>query len=220
MARINESTESKIGFILLGCVSIGSLFGAFAGNLESFEVWNQPERGQFGQEYNQIFILTENEPKLPYGINKKKANKIVSNYDNLRLQKFLLVGVSLVSSGFALLIGESKLLDFEIETETKKIESTAKKEYKTRQIKQKWALMSEAQKQLFREELRELIALSGGDEVMDATEINATDKFINANYLLAEGHNIDVVVAQTWGYKQGTPEHEEMKIKFTNWIED
>ncbi|QFS52890.1 hypothetical protein [Nostoc sphaeroides] len=220
MAKLSESNESKLGFILLGCVSIGSLFGAFAGNLESFEVWSQREQGQFGQTYNQIFILTENEPKLPYGINKKKATKVASNYDNLQLQKFLLVGVSLVSSGFALLIGESKLLDFEIESETKKIESSAKKEYITRQMKQKWALMSEAQKQLFREELRELIALSGGDEVMEATEVNATDKFINANYLLAEGHNIDMAVAQTWGYKPGSPEHEEMKAKFTQWIEE
>jgi hypothetical protein len=220
MAKLSESNESKIGFILLGCVSIGSLFGAFAGNLESFEVWSQKEHNQFGQEYSKIFILTENEPKLPYGINKKKADQIATNYENLKLQKFLLVGVSLVSSGFALLIGESKLLDFEIATETKKIESTAKKEYKVRQIKQKWALMTEAQKQLFREELRELITLSGGDEVMDANEINETDKFINANYLLTEGHNIDVVVAQTWGYKSGTPEHEEMKSKFLAWIEE
>ncbi|MHC5722726.1 MAG: hypothetical protein ACYT04_36935 [Nostoc sp.] len=219
MAFLSESNQSKIGFILLGCVSIGSLFGAFAGNLESFEVWNQKEHNTFGQEYSKIFILTENEPSLPYGINKKKADKIATNYDNLKLQKFLLVGVSLISSGFTLLLGESKLLDFEIETESKKIESTAKKEYKIRQIKQKWALMTEAQKQLFREELRELITLSGGDEVMDANEINVTDKFINANYLLLEGHNIDMVVSQTWGYKSGTPEHEEMKSKLLAWIE-
>lgn len=219
MAKINESTESKIGFILLGCVSIGSLFGAFAGNLESFEVWNQRERGQFGQEYNQIFILTENEPKLPYGINKKKAEKIASNYDNLKLQKFLLVGVSLISSGFALLIGESKLLDFEIETETKKINAKAEKEYRIRQINQKWAMASEAQRQLYLTELRELVALCEGDQTQDASEINVTDKFINANYLLSEGHSIDVVVSQTWGYKPGTPEHEEMKAKFLEWSE-
>jgi hypothetical protein len=219
MAKLSESNGSKIGFILLGCVSIGSLFGSFAGNLESFEVWQQKENNQFGQEYSKIFILTENDPKLPYGINKKKAEKIAANYDNLKLQKFFLLGVSIISSSFALLIGESKLLEFEIETEAKKINAKAEKEYRIKQINQKWAMASEAQRQLYLAELRELVALCEGDQTQDASEINETDKFINANYLLAEGHNIDVVVAQTWGYKAGTPEHEEMKSKFLEWSE-
>lgn len=220
MAKVSSSVESKIAFITLGCISISCLFGSFAGNLEKFEIWEQTEKNQFGIDYQKVFILTENNPKLPYGIDKDYATKLVSNYDDLKFQKFLLLGVSIVGSGLSLLIGESKILQFEIESETKKIESAATKEYKIRQIKQKWALMSEAQKQLFRDELRELIAISGGDETLEATEINETDKFINAQYLLAEGHNIDIVINQTWGYQSGTKEHEEMKAKFTAWMED
>ena len=219
MAKLSESNGSKIGFILLVCVSIGSLFGSFAGNLESFEVWQQKEHNQFGQDYSKIFILTENDPKLPYGINKKKAQKIAANYDDLKLQKFFLLGISIVTSSFALLIGESKLLDFEIETEAKKINAKAEKEYRIKQINQKWAMATEAQRQLYLAELRELVALCEGDENANASEINETDKFINANYLLAEGHNIDMVVTQTWGYKVGTPQHEEMKVKFLEWSE-
>jgi hypothetical protein len=54
-------------------------------------------------------------------------------------------------------------------------------------------------------------------EIQEADELNATDKFINANYLLLEGHPLDVVVNQTWGYQVGTTEHLEMKRKFLEW---
>lgn len=219
MPKLSETTASKIGFILLGCVSIGSLFGSFAGNLESYEVWKQKEQGVFGRENSKIFIVTENQQTLPFGLDRKKAKKIAANYDNLRLQKFLLLGVSIITSSFSLMIGESKLLDFEVDAEVKKINAKAEREYRIRQINQRWAMASEAQRQLFLSELRELVALCEGDETQNASEVNETDKFVNANYLLAEGHNIDVVVSQTWGYKVGTPEHEEMKAKFLEWSE-
>lgn len=219
MTGIN-SNESKLFYIALGCASIGCLFGSFAGNLEKFEVWKQTEHTNLGFSYDKIFIINESQQIQPFGFYQDSALKLTSNYNDLKLQKIVLVGCSILGSGLALLIGESKILEFEIEEETKKIESSATKEYKIRQIKQKWALMTEAQKQLFREELKELIALAGGDENLEATEINETDKFINANYLLQEGHSIDTVVTQTWGYQIGTKEHEEMKSKFTAWMED
>lgn len=219
MAAVN-SNESKLFYIILGCAAIGCLFGSFAGNLEKFEVWKQTENTELGFKYDKVFVISESQQNQPFGFYRDSAFKLTSNYEDLKLQKFVLLGCSILGSGLALLIGESKILEFEIEAETQKIESSATKEYKVRQIKQKWALMTEAQKQLFREELRELIELVGGDESLEATEINETDKFINANYLLQEGHNIDVVITQTWGYQTGTPEHEEMKSKFLTWMEE
>ena len=80
-------------------------------------------------------------------------------------------------------------------------------------------MATQSQKLQFREELKELAALFD-DETMEATEINETDKFTNANYMLMEGHSIDSVVTQTWGYKEGSKEHTEMKEKFQQWLED
>ncbi len=48
-------------------------------------------------------------------------------------------------------------------------------------------MATQSQKLQFREELKELAALFD-DETMEATEINETDKFTNANYMLMEEH--------------------------------
>ena len=53
---------------------------------------------------------------------------------------------------------------------------------------------------------------------MEASELNATDKFLNANYLIAEGHDLDSAIAMTWGFDKGSPEFEDMKLKFNEWL--
>lgn len=204
-------------FICLSCISIGSLFGSFAGNLQRFEVWKQGEINQFNQEQNQIFIINENDT-LPYGLNKRKAEKIVSNYQSDIIQKCLLLSVAGISSTVALLLANINFEELELSWEVAKIENTAKKQLMVEKIKNRYALMSVAQREQFRLEIASLLELTGGDETLEATEINATDKFINCSYLISEGHSHDVAIAQTWNVTPGTKEHTLKKLAYEDWL--
>ncbi|MFM6136492.1 MAG: hypothetical protein ACKPCP_20460, partial [Sphaerospermopsis kisseleviana] len=82
-----KGKNKEVVFICLSCISIGSLFGSFAGNLQKFEVWEQSDINNFKQQYKQIFIVSENE--LPYGLDKGKAVKVASNYQSDIIQKCL-----------------------------------------------------------------------------------------------------------------------------------
>ena len=212
-----KGKNKEVVFICLSCISIGSLFGSFAGNLQRFEVWQQQQFNNFNQSYNQTFIINENDI-LPYGLDKSKAGKIASNYQSDILQKCLLLAVAGISSIVALLLASINFEELELNWEVSRIETTAKKQLKVEKIKHQFAMMSLAQRELFKSELQELLELSGGDSTMEASELNATDKFLNANYLIAEGHDLDSAIAMTWGFDKGSSEFEDMKLKFNEWL--
>ncbi|MFM6154444.1 MAG: hypothetical protein ACKPE3_15865, partial [Sphaerospermopsis kisseleviana] len=188
-----KGKNKEVVFICLSCISIGSLFGSFAGNLQKFEVWEQSDINNFKQQYKQVFIINEND-NLPYGLDKDKAVKIASNYQSDILQKCLLLGVAGVSSIVALLLANINFEELELNWEVAQIETSAKKQLMVEKIKNKYALMSVAQREQFRLEIAGLLELTGGDETLQASEINATDKFINCSYLMSEGHSIDTAV--------------------------
>jgi hypothetical protein len=212
-----KGKNKEVVFICLSCISIGSLFGSFAGNLQKFEVWEQSEVNNFEQEYKQVFIINEND-RLPYGLDKSKAVKTVSNYQSDIIQKCLLLGIAGISSTVALLLASVNFEELELNWEVSKIETTAKKQLMVEKIKNKYALMSVAQREQFRLEIASLLELTGGDETLQATEINATDKFINCSYMMSEGHDINTAVAQTWQVEPGTRGHTLKKLAFEDWI--
>lgn len=212
-----KGKNKEIVFICLSCISIGSLFGSFAGNLQKFEVWEQEEINNFKQEYKQVFVISETD-KLPYGLDKGKAVKIASNYQSDIIQKCLLLGVAGASSIVALLLANINFEELELNWEVAKIETSAKKQLKIETIKNKYALMSAAQREQFRLEIASLLELTGGDETLQATEINATDKFINCSYMMSEGHDINTAVAQTWQVQPGTREHTLKKLAYEDWL--
>ncbi|MEY3223592.1 MAG: hypothetical protein RLZZ203_2448 [Cyanobacteriota bacterium] len=212
-----KGKNKEVVFICLSCISIGSLFGSFAGNLQRFEVWEQAEINNFNQQYKQVFIINEND-NLPYGLDKNKAVKIASNYQSDIIQKSLLLGIAGISATVALLIANINFEELELNWEIGRIETTAKKQLMTEKIKNKYALMSVAQREQFRLEIASLLELTGGDETQEASEINATDKFINCSYLLSEGHDINIAIAQTWNVEPGTQEHTLKKLAFEDWL--
>lgn len=204
-----KNKHKEIVFSCLSLVAAGSLFGSFAGNLQGFEVFDQGK--------NQIFIVNEGD-KIPYGFNSKKAKLIAYSYQPQILQKLLLLGVTIISSGSALLIATIDFDQLEIDYEVGKIESVAKKQLATESIKNKYALMSLGQREQFRLEIESLLELTGGDTTLQATEINATDRFINCSYMLSEGHDLDKAVSATWGLTPGTDEHSVKKQEFEKWL--
>jgi hypothetical protein len=206
---MKRNKHKEIVFSCLSLVAAGSLFGSFAGNLQGFEVFSQPK--------NQVFIINEDE-KIPYGFNSKKAKLIAYSYQPQILQKLLLLGVAILSSGTALLIANIDFEQLEIDYEIGKIESVAKKQLATESIKNKYALMSLGQREQFRLEIESLLELTGGDMTLQASEINATDKFINCSYMLSEGHDIDKAVAATWGLQTGSDDHAAKKQEFEQWL--
>ena len=204
-------------FITLSCVSLGSLFCSFGGAFERFEIYKQIEFNQFNQEYHKTFILSETQLTKPYGFDVSKSEKIAAIYEDVKLQKILLLAVAIISSSLAMMIGDV-VNDVESDTEVEKIETTSKRQFRMEKIKHQFAMMSLAQRELFKAELQELLELSGGDSTMEASELNVTDKFLNANYLMAEGHDIDSAIAMTWGFDKGSPQFEDMKLKFNEWL--
>jgi hypothetical protein len=220
MEQTKKIATTKPLFMGLSFLSIGCLVGAFAGPLEPLEVWHQTEYNQFQQPYTKVFIRTATERQLPYGFDAGRAEKIAQIYEAALFQKMLLLAASIIGAGLALSIGQDTVEKSEIDAEVATIESQGQKELIVSRIRHKLAMASEAQKQLMREELRALVDLAGGDETLEASEINETDKFINANYLLMEGHDIDTAVTQTWGPKPGTEEHTRLKQQFQQWLEE
>lgn len=203
----------------MGSVSIGCLVGAFAYPLQKFEVWRQPEINTFSQKYTKTFILTDTDAQQPYGLDLTKAEKVASIYSDARLQKLLLLAISMTAGGLALMISDDIIPELEVKRQVSEIDAQAKKQYLIEQIQHRWAMASQSQKLIFRQELKELAALFG-DESLEATEINATDKFINASYLLSEGHSIDYVVAQIWQVQPNSEEFASVKAQFQQWLNE
>lgn len=203
-------------FTLLSTASVGSLFLSFAGFPMSYEVWEQKELNQFNIKYNQIFIISEKQLQLPYGYDSGKAVKLAGIYNHQLWQKIILLTTAIISSCCAIALNDAAD-EIEVKTEVGKIETQSKKQLAIEKIKHQYAMMSLAQRELFKEEIRELLELTGGDETLEASEANETDKFIHASYMLSDGHSIDFVVSQVWGVSQDSSEFQEIKNKFLEW---
>lgn len=206
-------------FTLLSTASVGSLFLSFAGLPMSYEVWKQEELNQFNIKYNQIFIISEKQLQLPYGYDSNKADKLVGIYNHQLWQKIILLFTAIISSCCAIALNDAAD-EIEMRGEVNQIETSSKKQLKIEKIKHQYAMMSLAQRELFKEEIRELLQLTGGDETLEASEANETDKFIHASYMLSDGHSVDFVVSQIWGVSQDSPEFEDIKNKFLQWSSD
>jgi hypothetical protein len=212
-----KGKEKEMAFVALSCISIASLFGSFAGNLEGYEVYQQPVKGAFGKTSSQNFVITE-KSKPEYGFDKDKAQLIASNYQPDVFQKHILLFSAAASSIMALVLASIDFDELELQFAVKKIDIEAKKQNNIEQVKHKWALMSLAQREQFKLELESLLELTGGDQAMIADEVNATDKFTNAMYLVQDGHSIDFAVQQTWGIKSDNPEFDQVKGKFQKFL--
>lgn len=211
-------TKNKGLFIALSCLSLGGLVASFAYPLQGFEIWRQEEPSIFGQSYTKTFVLSDSDKRLPYGLNKTTGIKIATIYEDLKSQKLILLSISMLAASASLAVATTTVEDSEIEHEIKTINAAAKKEVLIDKIKHKWAMASEAQKQLYKQEYQELANLFG-EETQEASEINETDKFINASYMLGDGHSIDFVVAQIWNVKEGSTEFEQIKEAFQKWLQ-
>jgi len=209
-------------FVTLSCLSIGCLVGAFGYPLQKLEVWRQTELGQFGLPYERTFVITESDRNNPYGFSKESAQLIAQIYEDYKLQKIFLLVIAGMTASCALNLGTETVNNAEIDHEAESIKAQGRKELIIEGIKHRLAMASKSQRLLFMDEMRSLIEEFGSPEgeILEADEVNSTDKFVNASYLLGEGHSVDVVVAQTWGYKSGTSQHTEMKQKFLAWQSD
>jgi hypothetical protein len=216
---MEKLAKNKPLFIGLSSLAISCLIGSFAHPLQQLEIWRQVEIGSFNIQYEKNFILTENDLNYPYGFNEKKAVKVGQIYRDYKLEKIFLLSVAAITAMYANSLGQETCINDEIDNEVATIKAKGKKELLLEKVKHRLAMASKSQRMLFLDEMKALVDEFGTleGEIQEADELNATDKFISANYLLLEGHPIDIVVNQTWGYQVGTPEHSEMKRKFIKW---
>jgi hypothetical protein len=203
-------------------VSIGCLVGAFGYPLQKLEIYRQIELGQFGLPYEKTFVLTENDLNYPYGFNKQSAQLIAQIYQDYKLQKIMLLVLAGLCASYAMNMGTDTVANAEIDSEVSTIKSQGKKELILEKVKHRLAMASKSQRLLFIDEMKALVEEFGSPEgeILEADEVNATDKFVNASYLLGEGHSVDTVVQQTWNVQPGTVEHSGLKQKFLAWQSD
>lgn len=206
-------------FIGLSCLSIGCLVGSFGYPLQKLEVYSQVESGQFNIPYERTFVLTESDRNYPYGYRKETARLIAQIYEDYKVQKIFLLVMAGLCATYALNMGDDTVTNAEIDSEVDSIKAQGKKELILEKVKHRLAMASKSQRLLFIDEMKALMNEFGTieGEVLEADELNATDKFVNASYLLGEGHSVDTVVTQTWGYQPGTSEHSDLKRKFLHW---
>ena len=210
-----NNSNKQAAFIILSSIGIASLFGSFAGNLKPYKVYSQEAETLLGKT-SRTFILFPNSTK-PRELDISKAvivDELLSDYST---QKMLLLGGAIASSSLALIFSSIDFESLEVSQELQQTEIQAKKQLKSEAIKHKYALMSKAQQELFRAELEALLEVSGGDDSYDAGEILASDKFLNCQYMLNEGHGLDSAISATWQVPPGTREHSLAKLDFEAW---
>lgn len=172
---MDRLAKNKPLFIGLTCLSVGCLVGAFGYPLQKLEVYTQSEHGTFNQEYERRFIITENDSNYPYGFDQNRAVKIAQVYNSYPIQKLMLLTLSGLCAGYALLIGDKTVINSEIDSEVQSIQATGKKQLLLEKLKHQMALASKAQRITFMDEMKALLEEFGSpeDEIIEADELNA-----------------------------------------------
>jgi hypothetical protein len=167
--------KNKPLFIGLSCLSVGCLVGAFGYPLQRLEVYAQEEIGAFNQAYERKFVITESDSNYPYGFSPNRAVKIAQVYNAYTPQKIMLLIMSGVCAGYALLIGDKTVTNAEIDSEVQAIQATGKKQLLLEKVKHQLALASKAQRITFMDEMKALLEEFGApeDEIIEADELNA-----------------------------------------------
>lgn len=180
---MDKLAKNKPLFIGLSCLSIGCLVSAFGYPLQKLEVYAQEEIGTFNQVYEKRFIITENDTNYPYGFDTNRAVKIAQVYNSYAPQKIMLIILSGVCAGYALLIGDKTVINSEIDSELSAIQATGKKQLLLEKVKHQMALASKAQRVSFMDEMKALLEEFGTpeDEIIEADELNALYDEVNGN---------------------------------------
>jgi hypothetical protein len=212
---MTSQNKKQAAFLISSSLGISSLFASFAGNLQPFRIYSQESESLLGK-HSKTFILLSNSQK-PKELDINKAVIVDERLEHDLIQKLLLLGAAIASSSLALIFSSIDFESLEVSQELESTERQAKKQLKSEAIKHRYALMSKAQQEMFRAELEALLEVSGGDESMYAGEILESDKFLNCQYMLNEGHSLDSATSATWQVQQGTQEHSICKLKFEAW---
>lgn len=172
---MEKLAKNKGLFIGLSCLSVGCLVGAFGFPLQKLEVYSQSEIGAFNQEYDKRFIITESDSNYPYGFSNERAVKIAQVYNDYLPQKAMLLILSGVCAGYALMIGDGTVINAEIDSEVQAIQATGKKQLLLEKVKHNLALASKAQRISFMDEMKALLEEFGSpeEELIEADELNA-----------------------------------------------
>ena len=210
MNKNKQHLTKPLGFIVLSICSTASLFGAFGGDLMPYSVTRKSNHGLLGGHATTIH--SGSVESIPKG-----SKLVVSRYDDDLIQKSILLAVAAIGSATSLILTTIDFAEIELQHQTNEIEIQAKKQLKLEGIKNRYALMSLAQREQFRLEISSLLELTGGDDTLEASELNATDKYINCSYLIAEGHSLDSAIAQTWQVEIGSKGHDAKKQEYQSW---
>ena len=207
-------------FIGLSCLSLACLVGSFASPLQQLEVWRQVEQNGLGIDYQRTFIITESDSNLPYGFERSRATKISQIYQDYKVEKLLMIVAAFTSAFLALNLGEQTCADVEINSEISELKAKGRKQLLVESIKHRLAMASKTQRLLFMDEMKALVEEFGSSEgeILDADEMNETDKFTAASYLMADGIDLNTAVTQVWGVALDSPSHKKLKAGLAEWM--
>ena len=217
-AVVNTGIAKKV-FIGLSSLSLCCLTASFARPLQGVEVWRTAHVDAFKRVSSEIHVFTDTDIP-PYGFDRHRATKVAQIYETAKGQKILLLALAVLSAGIDMIMSDEILKRNDIDQEIKTIDQSANKKILLSKVKHKWEMLSEAQKQQFREEFTVLKDMEITREEVSAerTKVNYSDKFINAKYLHEQGTDTDTVVTETWNLEKGSKEHQDAKRQFEAWL--
>jgi hypothetical protein len=213
----SKVNSKKLVVVSATLLSLTSLFGSFAGSLNRYKIYSQKANTLFGEKES-LILISEFDTETPFGYDSTKAQLKFEKLDSQLNIKIGLLSIAIVIPALTLSFGASFLEDLDIDDEVADISNRGKKELKLAQVKQKFALASKAQQQLFLDELQSLVELSGHRDIQELKVTESLEsKFTQAANLIMDGYDKDTAVAITWECDRGSEEHKQFMQKFDEW---
>lgn len=222
MDKLGETNKRKPTYVACSVFSLLCLVGAVTKPLQKVEIYKQPSTDVFGRKFNEVFLVSESDIDSQWGLDKKKAIKVAQIHKDSKIEKLILISLSLGFGVVATLLADEVIAKEEVLREVKELKYEGQKELLLDRLKFKLAMAGKEQKEMLRRELKALAELladtDDNSHVHDAiAEEKLDDKLVDVGYMINEGHSLESAVQKAFGHEPGTPEHDRMVEKYKAW---
>ena len=203
---MQKNDVSKPIFLASTIIGIACLFSSYGGDLVPYQVYKATIKTDWNLSISTNILRFKPTHLIPPG-----AVKITEKLSTDKERKIGLATLAALTSSISWLVASCKHDDWELE----EFKKAASKESRLKEAKTRFAIMDKVKQQLIIDELNELVAMASpiGNEV-DEIESN---KFVNASYLIQEGHSEDYAISQVWNIDPKSPEFNNIRTSFKQW---
>lgn len=203
---MQKNDVSKPIFLASTIIGISCLFSSYGGDLVPYQVYKATIKTDWNLSISTNVLRFSPNQLIPHG-----AVKVTEKLSTDRERKIGLATLAALANSIGWLIASCKQDDWELE-EFKKV---ASKESRLKEAKTRFAIMDKVKQQLIIDELNELVAMA--NPIANEVDEVESNKFVNASYLIQEGHSEDYAISQVWNIDSKSPEFTNIKASFRQW---